>query len=568
MKSKIILIIIAIVLVVGIVIFATRKDTSWTETSNVDLKDYKYFAIYSGENVGIVDNKGTQIIEPKYTDIYIPNPTKDIFICFEDTDSKVYNSKSERLYSDYDDVSALVTSESSILDFEKDVLKYRKDDLYGLISLDGEKITEPIYNEITSLENRPGRILVKKDEEYGVLDSKGNVVISMGYYLIKGDEFNTAKDGYTKTGYIVAEKTKSGIMYGYIDYNGKKVLDTKYDSISRIFEEDDSDVYLVVMKNGRKGVYKNGKKIIDEVYQEIMYSYLSKIFIVNKNNKFGFFARDGRQILPSLYEYYEVAGKYISIDDNGQRYLYDINGNLIEQKSYSSIIEVENTDYIIGIDNTDGTYSIISKEVNVKKGYVGISYLFDDYFAFTVDTGKSGILNAKTGEIVEAKYDLIIPVDGVNAVEAKLDDGTSVFYSREIQEIATFEYPIVERINDNFAQIYNDTDRIYLDKDGKVVDNTTVNPKQTIYSFKQDGLWGYKDASGKVLVEPKYDIATEVNEFGFGAVKSNGKWGVINSEGNVVVEPTYDLETYYYPRFIGEYLLEETETVHCVELED
>ncbi len=32
------------------------------------------------------------------------------------------------------------------------------------------------------------------------------------------------KNGYLKTGYIISEKTNTGIIYGYIDYNGKTLI--------------------------------------------------------------------------------------------------------------------------------------------------------------------------------------------------------------------------------------------------------------------------------------------------------------------------------------------------------
>ena len=67
-------------------------------------------------------------------------------------------------------------------------------------------------------------------------------------------------------------------MYGYYDYKGKKVLDTKYESISRVLDYNDEDVYLIAMSNGKKGVLKNGKKIIDLNYQDVIYSRLSEIF--------------------------------------------------------------------------------------------------------------------------------------------------------------------------------------------------------------------------------------------------------------------------------------------------
>ena len=108
----------------------------------------------------------------------------------------------------------------------------------------------------------------------------------------------------------------------------------------------------------------------------------------------------------------------------------------------------------------------------------------------------------------------------------------------------------------------------YFDKTGKAVKNTEVFKENKIYSYMQNGKWGFSDKTGKTIIEPKYDIVTEINEYGFAGVKSEGKWGIIDENGNVVVEPSYELETYYFPKFVGKYILELIDTLHCLEIEN
>ena len=60
------------------------------------------------------------------------------------------------------------------------------------------------------------------------------------------------------------------------------------------------------------------------------------------------------------------------------------------------------------------------------------------------------------------------------------------------------------------------------------------------------------DKNGNTVVNFKYDMAIDLNEYGFGAVKQNGRWGVVDSKGNEVKAPTYELNE-YAPNFIGEY---------------
>ena len=382
-KKIVILVVIAIIILLtfGFLIIRNKK---YSQAANISISDYKYFVLYNNEDkVGVIDREGNEIIPPKYTDIYIPNPLKDVFICFNGEERHIVNSNDEEIFTDYQDVSGLVTSEDSLLVLENNVLKYKKNELYGLINLDGKMLTEPIYEEVSSLKNRPGRILVKKDDRYGVLDTNGKVVVPVLYYSIIGDEYCEEENEYQNTGFIVSNKSKTGILYGYYNSNGRKILETKYESISRILEYNDNSTYLIVMLNGKKGVLKNGRKLIDLNYQDVMYSRNSKIFIVNKNGKYGFFAKNGKEILEPKYEAYEIAGEYISVKENDKNVLYDINGNYIDQKNYKSILEVGNSSYFIAISEKDNSYSILSKDINIENNYKNISYLFDNLFTFT-----------------------------------------------------------------------------------------------------------------------------------------------------------------------------------------
>lgn len=559
---------ITILIIIAIIGFFIINKKIFQDT-NISIADYKYFVLYSeNDKVGVIDRNGNTILDSTYTDVYIPNPLKDVFICFDGDSSSVVNSKGEKIFEDYKDISALVTSESSLLDLEKNVLRYKKDGLYGLINLDGEVVADPIYEEISSLKNRPGKILVKKDDKYGVLDSNGKVVVPVSYYSIVGDEYCEDEKAYSNTGYIVSVKTNNGIMYGYYNSIGKKVLDTKYESITRVLEYEDEANYLIVMSNGKKGVLRNGKKLIDLDYQDVIYSRLSKIFIVNKNGKYGFFAKNGREILSPKYESYQIAGEYISVTEDGKNMLYDINGNYIDQKNYSSIVEVENSSYFIAIDGQDGTYSIISKDTNIKNNYKNIAYLFNNLFAFTNQDGKSGIIDATKGEIVEARYELILKVDGVNAIEARDTNGVATIYSSDMKEVCTMSGAIVENVNKEFAVVYNQTERIYLDKNGNAVENTQVYYNLPMYSISKDGKWGFCDKTGNIIIEPTYDMVTEVDEYGFAGINKDGKWGIVDNTGKIISEPKYQIDSYYFPKFIGKYMYEQTETIHCVDLNE
>ena len=504
MKKKIIIVLIVILIVLAIflsVVFMRNKDFSNNE--QIPISKYKYFALYSkNEKVGVIDREGNTVLETKYTDIYIPNPTKDVFICFEGDKSYVVNSKGEKLFGEWQEVSALVTSDSVFLNLENNVLRYRSNDLYGLLDLDGNALTEPIYDEIQSLKNRPGRILVKKDDKYGVLDASGNIVVPISFYSIIGDEYYTEEDGYSSTGYIVSTKTKTGIMYGYYNSVGKKLLDLKYEKIERVLEYNKDDIYLIATFNGKNGIFKNGKKLIDFNHQEIMYSRLSKVFIINRNGKESY---------------------------------YNLNGQSVSKPNKD-------------IDDS--------------------SFLFNNLYTFVNEDGKYGVIDGSKKTLIEPTYDMILKIEGINAIEAREEDGSATIYSENLEKVCTISEGIVENIKENFAIVYNQSERVYLNKTGKEVKNTEVFPNQKLFTISNDGKWGFCEKNGNIVIEPQYDMVTEINEFGFAGIRKDDKWGVIKEDGTIVVEPVYQIDSYYLPVFIGKYVFDQTDTVHCIDLSE
>lgn len=565
-KIIVIAVVILIVLIIGIIIALNMNKKQAVETIKQD--PYEYFTVYSLDNkVGVISKEGKTIIESKYTNIYIPNQSKDVFFCFSsDEEYSILDKNGNDIFSEFEEVNPITISDTT-LDMEKNVLSYKENGKYGLIDFSGDKLTGPIYESIASLKNKPGCIEVKKDGLYGVLDSNGNTIIEEKYNSVKGDEYCSEQNQYLETGYIVSEKTKDGIIYGYIDYNGKKLIEPKYESISRALEYDDNNIYLIFMENGKKGVIKNNKVIIKPKYQSINYYGNSKVFVVNKNGKYGFFEKDGNEILETEYTSYSIAGNYISVKKDDESRLYDLHGNLVNTNTYQSILETDNPSYFIAQDE-NGYFSIISKDIQIQDKYTNITYAFDNFFIFTNEEGKSGVLNIFTGIEIPAEYDYIILLENAKALEARNGQNVDI-YSSNLEKVLTMSEGVVENVAENYVAIYSKSELKYIDQNGNIVSNTQVFPDAKLYAYQADDKkWGFADKNGNIVVDCKYDIVTELNEYGFAGVLQDGKWGVIDSSGKEIVVPTYEIETYYFPSFIDKYLLEELETVYCTEVGD
>jgi hypothetical protein len=57
--------------------------------------------------------------------------------------------------------------------------------------------------------------------------------------------------------------------------------------------------------------------------------------------------------------------------------------------------------------------------------------------------------------------------------------------------------------------------------------------------FHENGIWGYNDTLGNIVVPPKYDFAC-LFDLGIARVKINDKWGLINDKGEEISPIKYD----------------------------
>lgn len=197
---------IIIIVVLGIYFYVDNVNKKYEVE---EVSDFLYYPIYEEGKMGVIDANGNILIEPVYDDVKIPNPEKAVFICRDEEDSHVRNSKNEILFSEYEQVTQIDTKGTlSNIPYEKRVLRYKKDGKYGLIDYEGKQITKPIYEEIESLENKESELLVKKEGKYGVINQKGATIIKPQYDNITADGYYTEEQKYGLSGYIVSLKTR------------------------------------------------------------------------------------------------------------------------------------------------------------------------------------------------------------------------------------------------------------------------------------------------------------------------------------------------------------------------
>ena len=561
-KRKIIILSIAVIIIIIIAVALVmyfRKRAKYVYDIEM-VTNIEYNTINVGNRYGVIDGDGNVIVEPNYDIIQIPNPSKPVFICMSDynTETKEYNTKvlndrKEQILTGYESVQAIPTETTADgIPFEKSVLKYKKNGKYGIVDLEGNEITEPIYDDISAVSYKEGMLLVKQGEKYGVINMNGIQVIDNEYDNIAVDNYYNVNSKYEKTGFIVCKREDSGYRYGYINYKGDKVLDTEYTEIERVTEmEDDDNIYLVSYKDVQAGLLKNKKEILNYEYENITYNSYNDVFVIQRNGKQGVADREGKIKIDPKYTEMSFGGIYLNVIEDGTNKVIDLNGN-------------EVTDgYIYRMPTTDGNYSIVYGEdeiykiidnngnIVVDKSYTYIEELGNNYY-IVASYNNNGIIDLSGRSLVDLRYSSIFKLDNTNLLQANISSTNTVsLINNNMQVVATMENAGIE-VEDNYVRLYSETDNRYFDYSGNELTAQELFQNNNLYAKKINDKWGFVDKDGNVKVQNEYDMVTELNEYGFAGIKKDGKWGVINSNGEIVQEPIYEIDS-ISPTFIGIY---------------
>lgn len=411
-KIKISIIVIIIILVLAMIgrnIYLKMKSSYSIEK----VEEEKYFLLSSNDQIGVIDSSGNIVIKPQFYDIHIPNPSKPIFVCYYDYvtenqyKTKVINAQGTELFTKYPNLETISLSNiTTTMPYEKNLLKYKDKEKYGLINLDGKVVTNAEYESIEGLSCKEGELLVKKEGKYGVLNNKGAEIIDFNYDYISGDEYYTEKDGYQLSGYVIGEKKQDGYRYGYVTNQGKLLFKPEYSEIIRLggigSEDTDKDVFLILRKNGQCGLVKNKKTIIEFKYQSIDYSGSNNLFIVTRNTKSGVCSSKGEIILQTKYDEIQAKDTYIYTKNGNEEAYFNLNGHRIDK---STIQEKEDSDNKLEEIENGNTIGLKKDKKDDKYGFINensepiIDYIYEDVTEFN-QQGFAGVkLNGKWGSI-------------------------------------------------------------------------------------------------------------------------------------------------------------------------
>ena len=496
-KKIVIILIIAIIVIIGILFMKNKIDEKNVTYNITNVEEYNYFLSKSEKKIGVIDKEGKKVIEAKYDAIVIPNPQKDIFVCTENEKNIVLNSKGEELFSEYEEIEPIrLKSSASTLCYEKNSLKFKKDNLYGLIDLDGNIIVENKYDDIENLQRTEGKFIVSKNEKYGIINLKGKEIISPKYDSILTDGYYNEETKYNKSGYIVSTRENDGYKYGYINYKGKVVLKNQYNLIERIIDINDKNIYLIAQENGKTGLYRNSKEIVKPEYQSIEYDEDSNLLFVQKNKSYGAITLKGKVKIEVNKSSIETKGIYIYTKSNSKNIVYDKNCNEVNIDFNRSFYKTENENYNIStLENNNIIYYGITDKNNtilVKEEYRYIEYLNDNYFIAKNESGKLGVINSNGKEVLEFKYDLIQKIKETNIIQTLIaENSETILYSSKLEELYKGNNITIKNYL-GYIEVKDNENKNYFSNSGEKIDEENGIIKKSKLTSEPENIGEYK----------------------------------------------------------------------------
>ena len=303
---------------------------SYAEITSLDKDKSQGFIVKNSDGkYGIVDTANKQVLETKY-DTVEKIYRNDYYVVTENGKQEVVKKAGDKVLSgNYDKIEAILQNpENGII--------YKQKEKYGIMNLSGDVVIKPEYEKLK--EGASGSIIAKKDSKYGIIDLQGNQKVEFKYqnlsYNEKADLYIAEDDQYEneildsnyqvkQTGYLIELNTDKGYME-LNQNNSYKYYNFKFEeqNAENIFT---SNTLFASKKDGKYGfVDKNGKTVVDYIYDDVTsqnsYGYAG----IKKDGKWGAIDKDGKVVKEPTYN----LDDYLKIDFIGGWYLgKDINMN-------------------------------------------------------------------------------------------------------------------------------------------------------------------------------------------------------------------------------------------------
>lgn len=431
---------------------------------------------------------------------------------------------------------------------------------WGVIDTRGNIVIEPEYEEMIIIpDNTKSVFICMENVDYSNSTFKSKAINEKGTQLFTNYEQVEVIYNHDENNNIWYEsnilKVEKDGKYGLINLDGKEILACTQDNIEPLLGT--KSVYITITDN-KKGLVDNmGKVIIENNYLEIsaLTSKYSNGFIVkNEQGKYGVINNDKSIALEEKYD--EISpvseNKMYVVKEGNDLKIVNTEGESFLTNQFEEVKQINTDNIVVKKDGKYGLQTINGVE-KIPAIYDDLTYTFEDYYIAKKDE-KYGIVNEKNEEKVSFNYTYIKYLDSIGILQAETENMESELLDRNLKVKVK---GIITQINDdkNYIRVRENDEYKYYNFKLEQKESKEILATNTIFLSKKDGKYGYVNDKGIVVVDYQYEDATEQNKYGYVAVKKDGKWGCLDAKGKVVVECTNTLENVLVVDFIGKWHL-------------
>jgi hypothetical protein len=362
---------------------------------------------------------------------------------------------------------------------------------------------------------------------------------------------------------------KSNEKYGVIDTKGNNIIEAKYDEV--IIPNPKKAVFICTTQNSDKNdiLNENNEKIFT-IYDNVeaiqinglMLSlpYEKSVLKYSVNGKYGLIDFDGNRITKAIYD--EIDGlKYkegeLCVKSNDKYGVIDINGNKIINFEYDAIegdkfyeeqYEYSNSGYITCNITDDGyRYGYVSKDSKkiLDTKYNSVKRITDingdDLYFIVCNNGQFGLIK-NDENVIDFKYQSI-EYNSLNNLLTVCKGVNYGVYTMTGEEVVPIEYKTIQyngiciyaKNGEEISYFYNNGEKIEND----ITSLQPVNNGEYYISIDKDGLYGIVDSNQQQLCDNKYVYIEFLFDGLFSAYKNGSGFGIINSKGNTIIQHKY-----------------------------
>ena len=230
----------------------------------------------------------------------------------------------------------------------------------GLLDQDGNEVFPIIYDHISTFEEKYIKLII--GDYIGLATKEGKILFKPERY-IDIDEFENDLA-------IVKVFENGKRMYGFIDREGKEVIEATYDEAYRFYKYD----YAKVKLHGLWGLIRRDGTSIGKIKYYDVNAFVDKYALVKDKYTCNYIDRDGNEVFDIWFDelpygYFDDRGLQI-VRSNGKYGVISKDGKVVHEPKYEEIEWFDNDG--ISIAKLNGKYGYLSTD-----GKVLTEFIFD-----------------------------------------------------------------------------------------------------------------------------------------------------------------------------------------------